>query len=344
MSDTERDSTQREAVRSQVTSAMHRFVSESSYRSTLRGILSRRGHILGDTVDTPWYRLVLFCCEATSGQWEVATPVAAAVEMLVAAGNVLDDLEDDDSGPRVDLKKRAIQTNGATGLLHLGRKLISEADSSVSRSAPVAALLEALDDTMLQAYTGQHMDLWLEGLHDINVGQSLRMTQLKAGPLGWFACYSGALVGCGDRDIALHFGDFGWHFSVSAQLGNDLHGLSPSLQQKSDLRRRKMTVPISSLLSDSCYRDHPLVRRFMDRDSILGMREEGELYQVLLASGALHFTWVLAKMYQLKAASVLACLCREREVPDGLWHLLREDRHNHKVERCGIGACPYKHV
>src|SRR4030067_289842 len=58
---------------------------------------TRRGLAAQSTYDRPWPLLPLIVCEAISGHYEQALPAAAAFQLLMAAGDVFDDIEDADS-------------------------------------------------------------------------------------------------------------------------------------------------------------------------------------------------------------------------------------------------------
>src|SRR4030042_12134 len=58
---------------------------------------ARRGLAADIAHDRPWPLLPLMVCEAICGRYEQAVPAAAALQLLKAAAEVFDDIEDADS-------------------------------------------------------------------------------------------------------------------------------------------------------------------------------------------------------------------------------------------------------
>ena len=82
--------------------------------------------------DYPWPLLPLMVSEAICGHYEKVIPAAAGLEFLLAAGDVFDDIEDDDTPESLSAKyDSAIATNVATTLLILAEKSITRLKGGV---------------------------------------------------------------------------------------------------------------------------------------------------------------------------------------------------------------------
>ena len=68
---------------------------ETDFHSLVKEALtkSRRGLTTKTTNNKPWSLLPLIVCEAISGKYECVLPAAAALQLYIAAGDVLDDIE-----------------------------------------------------------------------------------------------------------------------------------------------------------------------------------------------------------------------------------------------------------
>ena len=58
---------------------------------------SRRGLADDAPEDKPWILLPVMVCESLCGDGDRAIPAAAAIQFMLAAGDVFDDIEDSDS-------------------------------------------------------------------------------------------------------------------------------------------------------------------------------------------------------------------------------------------------------
>src|SRR5438132_7015426 len=113
-----------------------------------------------------WPLLVLLSCQAASppgslDAWKQALPGAVAVEIAMAAADILDELADDDPSPFV-------REYGAGQALNTGNLMLVMAQQALLWSIQedggrrAVAALNALEEMLVRAATGQHLDMLYE--------------------------------------------------------------------------------------------------------------------------------------------------------------------------------------
>jgi geranylgeranyl pyrophosphate synthase len=188
-----------------------------------------------------------------------AVRAALAVECLLCAFDLLDDIEDGDVTPTLQVLGVARAANVATGLLFLAQRSLC-ADSAVMQGTQWR-LWNTFIECNLLACGGQHWDLVAEKqpVEDFQQEDALLLAEAKSGSLMRLACLFGALSVDASQDICDLVADIGQALGVAHQLDNDAHDLASALQDgsvlahassrmslavKSDLRRNKKTLPI----------------------------------------------------------------------------------------------------
>jgi geranylgeranyl pyrophosphate synthase len=278
----------------------------------LERVLARPRWSLAPSGRMVWPRYVLATCEALGGDCSRAVWPAAAVEVTVAAIDVADDLID---GDLADLPAimRARLTNAATALAFVGQLCMARAMACVP--AENAGLIARLIATCAYgSAAGQDLDLLLETRPSPSTEEALEATRRKSGSLGAMACAVGAATATTDGhtlDLVQRFGNY---LGTSAQLLNDMDGVGLG-SEKSDLRQRKKTLPVTYLLAEAPRRTGAaalptIVDAWYGQQQLLGAtpERERELQVVLHDTGAVHFTWVIADAHYREAEHALQAL------------------------------------
>lgn len=270
------------------------------FRNGLRAYLAAPGRVLSLTRLSPWPLLPIICCRSASGgTWQQALPVAAAIEVFIAAADLLDDLQDGDTEWQVNAQSlqllAALLFLPTTALLRLEERQV--APQKTIRVLRVFAQLAA------QAGVGQFYDVWDGSGRIPTIEASLEISGLKAASLMQCACELGALVGSEDHGLVQAFGRFGWHTGLYAQLQNDLRDVSSDSEVKNDLRQGKKTVPIvfASAGPTEDFRAERIGAFLAQNPAV----NEAEARRLLEDMGAIHFTWVLADVQRRLALGVL---------------------------------------
>lgn len=283
----------------------------TGYGSLLRLGLAEAGKVLSSNPSSRWPLLTLGSCEAASGgRWEHAIPAAAAMEVFIAALDLLDDLQDGDADGVIATCGEAQALNVSTGLLMLSQRMLLRLSDRGVGAETVLAVGRELAGAALTVGGGQHLDLAHESRPTISEQEALDVASRKSATLVSCACRIGARLGSDDLAVVDLLGRFGWHAGMAAQLINDLSDVAPGHPPKSDVRRGKKTLPLVSAATFG-----------LITGSAAPPGDELAFREALAQSGALHYTWVVADMHRQQAADLLAELGPERPI-EGLLGLL----------------------
>ena len=237
--------------------------------------LMQPGKILNDPETTGWSKLVGASARAVGASDFAAARVAAAIEVLAAALDVLDEIEDGDSSVLVDLTELPQAINLSTTLLFLSQHILAELPGDGTVAGDIPAFATTVSRLGMAATVGQHRDLSISIGTTPSLAEAFEISQEKSGSLTACACRLGALLGTRDAELLDMYESFGRSYGTMSQLSNDLHD-AQNQGTKSDLSLKKPTLPIT------------FFRRGLDDD------REGELRaDEIVDSGALHFTWVV---------------------------------------------------
>jgi geranylgeranyl pyrophosphate synthase len=306
----------------------------------IRLALAMEGKLLhqpGAELDGRW-ALLPFCLAralsapalASAASSAPACDVALAMECVVCATDLLDDVMDDDATPLIAELGMARVLNVALVLISLSqRMLLSLLELDLPVTLP-ARLMDMMQNAILLASSGQQRDLLAERRPacELTSEECLEIASAKAGALLSLACQMGAVcAGANDADIAL-CAEAGRLLGVAAQLDNDAHDLSTLLQpaaqgtpSKSDLVRGKKTLPIV-LAAHALHVRSAQARLAIDfryLEELAG--EEREIAFQALREGIIT-TWGIALLYRERARDVLSRLLGEQALAPDLWRVM----------------------
>jgi geranylgeranyl diphosphate synthase type I len=197
--------------------------------------------------------LTLLCCEACGGDWHVALPAAAAVELLHNFSLIHDDIEDSD--PMRRGRPTLWKVWGTAQAINSGDALYTMAHMALNgladRGIPAERILTArrrFDRACLALTQGQHLDLGFEARTSVTEAEYLRMVYGKTAALIEAACGLGALVN--GSELVAYYEDFGRELGLAFQIQDDLLGIwgDPEITGKpagNDLRNRKKSLPVA---------------------------------------------------------------------------------------------------
>jgi geranylgeranyl pyrophosphate synthase len=270
----------------------------------------------GDPAALPrWPLSVLLTCQAASlpcgpDAWQQALPAAVAVEIAMAAADIIDELADDDASAFV-------QEWGPGQALNTGSLMLVMAQQallwSAQESGGVRAMsaLGALQDMLVQAATGQHLDMLYDrmGRDEVTLEMSFEMTALKAGALVSGACRIGALMAGAEDPVVELLARFGKEIGSIAQLTNDIQDVIPNsieagFDRKTDLRQRKRTIPIVFTLRDDVPEPNAVQRAFAEPPGA-GDIDEEELRRAVMAAGGVQFASLISEVHRQHALEAL---------------------------------------
>ncbi|WP_059172127.1 polyprenyl synthetase family protein [Bacillus sp. FJAT-27445] len=216
--------------------------------------------------------------------------ICAAVELLVLAGDILDDLEDGDAAGNPWLLDKAVGLNASTAILMLAINLLNQSNHPFKEEA--AGIF--IEYTLL-ACNGQHMDLTNQ-LPDES--ECLNAILLKSGSLAALACLVGSALAIGSPPEPI--ARYSRYIGLIGQLNNDLQDLW-GRNNKSDLLGRKYTLPTLYLLKGKSEAS-ALIRKYysweVGQDELV--RNNEKISAAILESGVHTYIGVMKKIYQNK--------------------------------------------
>ncbi len=274
----------------------------------------------------PWPLCVLLSCKTALGcdnrkAWRQALPAAVAVEIAMAAADLLDELTDDDPSPFVRRYGRGQALNTSNLMLVMAQQLLQR-DAQGEGGQRAILALGALQDMLTHAALGQHLDMLYSrmGIQEVTLEMSVRMTELKAGALVSGACRIGALMAGADERVVELLARFGQQKGSIAQLINDVQDVMPDSEtgdgeqpeaqaepeRKTDLRLHKRTLPIVFTLREDLPYPNALQRAFAGDscDSMEAADEEG-LRHAIIQAGGVQFTNLVIEVHRQNAVEAL---------------------------------------
>jgi len=185
-----------------------------------------------------------------------ALPAALAVQLVHDFSLLHDDIMDQDTSRRH--RPAAWTVFGAGPALLAGDALLAAAFHTVAEAeSPVSVnQTKVLAQTVKDLCQGQCLDLEYENRTTIEESLCLAVIEGKTGALLGCAAELGALAAGADQQRATAAREFGRRLGIAFQLTDDLLGIwgDPTVTGKSarsDLTRRKMTLPVVTALASA---------------------------------------------------------------------------------------------
>ncbi|WP_461200136.1 polyprenyl synthetase family protein [Anoxybacillus sp. TBDG-1] len=231
-------------------------------------------------------RLAYLHYDLFSTQGDHSTYIAAAIELIVLAGDLLDDVVDQDR-----LKDDAIAVHTAIGFLLLGQQVI--AHSNIADGKKLKAL-SYVTSCLLQSVHGQQTDVACDVQTE---AEYIKMVEKKSGSLVAMACVIGALL-AGKEDIAT-LETYARYIGIAAQIDNDLDALY-RWDEKNDIQTKKKSLPILYMLeskNDNLWKQY--FNNDIDYDRMYVQKEKA--LQQMEQEGAIYYAKVMSQIYKEKA-------------------------------------------
>lgn len=196
--------------------------------------------------------LALVTCQALSGDFRKALPIAAAVEFMYNFTQVHGDFQ---SGG-IDAQERpsiwwvwgpAQAINAGDGLHALGRSTIMGLAEVGLDPDAVLQSVKALDQACLTLCEGQYMDLSFQDQLLVTEADYLDMVRRKAGSLPGCSAQLGALASGAEPDACARFQELGAKLGMAWQLTRDISSLwgpEGDGSTASNVLNKKKSLPI----------------------------------------------------------------------------------------------------
>ena len=260
---------------------------------------ARRGLAVESAHDQPWPLLPLIVCQAISGHYEQGLPAATALQLLMAAGDVFDDVEDADSSESLSARYgSAVATNVATTLLVLAERAITRLEGRGVEDSVIVRVMDAVNSFYTTACAGQHLDLTLA---PVSEDTYLRVIGMKSASQVECACHIGALLANANQELVDIFAAFGHNLGMASQIANDIRGIT----HESDILKPKVTLPVIYAFTQTGGEAHSqLESTFVKQSGTIP--DSTQIKELLFRTGAIHYATVKMEFYKQRARDILA--------------------------------------
>ncbi len=253
--------------------------------------------------DFAWGLLPLLVIEAAGGDPRSGLPLAAATECLIAASDVLDDVEDGDSEAGLE------HMCGLPTAINVGLFLACMAQVALYRLTDLGAeahvvrdVGRALATAGTRACSGQQQDIEQDDALLTEAGY-LAMVQAKSGALVEGVCRAAAILARAAPNPTESYAQFGRNLGMALQVSNDVRAVSAPPDHRNDLAIGKRTLPLVFALQQAPLRVQPLAKRARDRK--LGPRQIQRFGELLHTSGGVLYASVVADVLFEDASACL---------------------------------------
>jgi len=258
---------------------------------------ARRGLAGQSAFDRPWPLLPLIVCEAISGHYEQALPAAAALQFLMSAGDVFDDIEDADSLESLPGRYGfAVATNVGTALLILAEKAITRLKIRGVEDSVIVRVTDVVNSYYTKACMGQHLDLSLAPGMAISEDTYLRVIAMKSASQVECACHVGALLASSNQELVDKFTAFGGNLGMAAQIGNDIQGIT----RGGDIIKGKISLPVIYALAQTDGEVHNQLELAFGKQA-KSVPDPMQTRDLLFRTGATHYATVKMEFYKEQA-------------------------------------------
>lgn len=248
-----------------------------------------------------WPLLPLVVSEAVSGSCECILPVAAALQFLMAAADVFDDIEDADSSESLAARYGlGVATNVATTLLILAERALVRLKERGVEDCILVRVVDTVNSFYTTACAGQHLDLSLTPEMAVTEDDYLRLAYMKSASTVECACYVGALLAQAGEELIDVFAQFGRNIGIAYQIGDDIRGITHG----SDIAKRKISLPVIYALTQTDGMAREQLELAFEKSSIHSP-DPTQIRDLLFRTGAIQYSAIKVELYKQRALDIL---------------------------------------
>ncbi len=258
--------------------------------------------------------LCLMACQAVSGRYRPALPVAVALELVHNFSLIHDDIQDDDRQRRHrptvwSIWGKAQAINAGTAMRILANRALSRLRGDVASPEKRLEIQSRIDEATLRLLEGQYLDIDFERRTVVRLADYLDMVAGKTASLIACALETGAMVGTDQRDAAARFGDMGTALGLAFQIRDDILGIWGDSGQTgkpagNDIVRKKKTFPMVYALERGGREERERLLGVYSREQV-SPADVKEVLSLLERVGALPAAQALVREYSGKARAAL---------------------------------------
>jgi len=252
-----------------------------------------------------WAQLTLVTCDSAGGFLEVGLQGAVAMELFALAADILDDIQDQDNN---DLPWRKVPSAQAINLATCILVLSYKALSTIANRRHFEDVSNVLNQMGLQACDGQFQELLNDSKERITLEEYFEIIKKKSGGLTASACKIGAILGGADQTLVDQLEQFGMSLGMMSQIENDLADFL-DLETKNDFLKGRKTLPFVYLIN-VLNEINAEALKCLSSMAIKGLyefgsKERGQLKELVVNEGTIHYCSVIHEMYKQRAMKIL---------------------------------------
>jgi geranylgeranyl diphosphate synthase type I len=258
--------------------------------------------------------LCLVACEAAGGDYRLALPAAAALELLHNYTLIHDDIEDHSEERRGRptvwaLWGQPLAINVGDGMHLLARNSLRDL-SRVGVSLPTlfeaSRVFDEIEKTLCE---GQHLDMSFEHLSLVSSEAYYQMIGKKTASLLAASAQLGALVATGDLARAAQYRDYAYSLGLAFQIQDDVLGIWGSAdvtgKAASDIYQKKQTLPLIYAAEQALPEDRAVLLALMQQPTLTD-EQVAAIVAILDRIGARQFSQSCAERYYHQASQLVA--------------------------------------
>jgi geranylgeranyl pyrophosphate synthase len=263
--------------------------------------------------------IVLLSCEAVSGSYNKAVPIAMAYELAHTASLTQDDIID--NSPTRHNRSTAHTKHGMTAAILISDMLIFEIFEQLARYGTLdlskkrlTLLISHIARAAKETAQGEFLEAQLSKKLEPSVDDYVELAGLKTGALFGAAAASGAIVGGAKLRVSKDFYEFGRNLGISFQMMDDIldfRGVSEEMGKPmlKDMANNASNIVLIHALTRSDAKTKNRLRAMMVRSSY-GLVDPMEIQGVLESVGSIEY----ARGFCLKHAAIARS--RLKSLPD----------------------------
>jgi geranylgeranyl pyrophosphate synthase len=264
--------------------------------------------------------LTMLWCEALSGDFRAAVPVAAAYEMAHAAALIEDDLIDGSKSKKGTATfpvkygtPRAVLVSNA--LLFYAPSFLAKASRSGLESGCLSDLLDLLGRCGRLTAEGEFLDLEMSHMAEVPESLYYHMISMKTGALVGSSSASGSIIGSrsSEKTLVDTAYSFGEALGMAYQIGDDLQDYFGEEASSGkaifwDLKTGKKSLPLIQLLGSVTEDERKLVTTIVGNPESLAFTEANNVRSLMIKYDSQGYCNRAARGLLKKAESCLSTL------------------------------------
>ena len=172
--------------------------------------------------------ITLLCATSSGGDWKLALPLAAGVELIHNFSLIHDDIQDNS---RLRRNRPTVWTLwGRNQAINVGDALFTYAHLAVQQASGLESdtrlvAMRLIDEACISLTRGQHLDMAFETQETVGVEEYMTMIGGKTAALIAAAAELGALAAGAPYDVRMHYRAFGHNLGLAFQIRDDVLGI-----------------------------------------------------------------------------------------------------------------------